>query len=221
MKASLTISFLAIAGSFALKSTWKNHEEYEPAKRSVDQLVGGGGTVMDLKRVRAAGANAIVPLRAALTRKQSILAEIYTSLRLSSPDWLQQHLPQPPPVDELRANAAALAGELGPAAKDLLPELVALLKNNTADGNAAWALGQLGQSADEAVPALVTALDEERPLAASALGNMGRSATLALPALKTAAQNGPPWLRAEAKHAIEAITTRPEAEPRCSPRKHL
>lgn len=206
MKNTLYILLLAAAGTLGLQWCFcARRPEPEPALRMVRQCITGEFSATNWKMLRALGPEALPCLREALTEKGSVVSQAYARLVAMFPEWLQNRLPSGEPVEMTRANAAAAAGVLGPAAASLVPELVALLKDEVAYGNAEWALAQMGPAAQAAIPALVTALEEERPGAASALGSFGHSATLALPALEHAAQKGPLWLRLEAGRALQSI----------------
>ncbi|HTL18729.1 MAG TPA: HEAT repeat domain-containing protein [Patescibacteria group bacterium] len=83
-------------------------------------------------------------------------------------------------------------GEIGPAAKDAVPQLIELLKSNKDREGllnvvAADALGRIGPAASNAVPALIAALksdDVRLPTRAEeALGSIGAGAGAAIPAL--------------------------------------
>jgi HEAT repeat protein len=58
-----------------------------------------------------------------------------------------------PEVDVRRAAARAL-GEIGPGAKDAVPDLVEALNDADMDLIAVWALGKIGPAAIAAVPAM-------------------------------------------------------------------
>jgi len=86
-----------------------------------------------------------------------------------------------------RDNAAFVLGDIGPAAKAGIPDLVALLdaKNAKIRGWAAYVLGKIGPDAYEAVPKLLDCLKDEaiRGRAVEALGEIGADATDVVPAL--------------------------------------
>src|SRR5438552_10142107 len=86
-----------------------------------------------------------------------------------------------------RDNAAFVLGDIGPAAKAGVLELVALLDSKRAEIRrwAANVLGRIGPDAYEAVPKLLDCLKDEaiRGRAAEALGEIGADATSAVPAL--------------------------------------
>jgi hypothetical protein len=54
----------------------------------------------------------------------------------------------------IRRDAARVLGEIGPGAKDAVPELVEALDDADMDLIAVWALGRIGPAAIAAVPAL-------------------------------------------------------------------
>ena len=86
-----------------------------------------------------------------------------------------------------RDNAAFVLGDIGPAAKAGIPDLVALLDAKSAKirGWAANVLGKIGPDAHKAVPKLLDCLKDEatRGRAAEALGEIGADATSVVPAL--------------------------------------
>jgi HEAT repeat protein len=93
---------------------------------------------------------------------------------------------------DLQKQIAYTLGEIGPAAKDAVPQLIELVKSSKdRDGflnvSAAEALGKIGPAAATAVPTLINALksDDVRlpTIAAEALGNIGAEARMAIPAL--------------------------------------
>ncbi len=206
MKCALYISLATVAGAVGLQFWMDNPaDENLPARRLVRQCVTGDSTATHWQMLKALGPEALPFVREALTEKRPIFSQAYAEFRATLPGWAQNRLPGVAPVEMIRANAAVAAGMLGPAGAPLVPELVALLKDDVADANAAWALGQIGPAAEDAIPALVTALQEQRPMAATALGHFGRAATLALPALTEETRGGPCWLRLEARQALKNI----------------
>ncbi len=86
-----------------------------------------------------------------------------------------------------RDNAAFVLGDIGPAAKAGVLELVALLDSKRAEIRrwAANVLGKIGPDAYEAVPKLLDCLKDEaiRGRAVEALGEIGADATDVVPAL--------------------------------------
>jgi HEAT repeat protein len=93
---------------------------------------------------------------------------------------------------DLQKQIAYTLGEIGPAAKDAVPQLIELLKSSKDPEGflnvvAADALGKIGPAASNAVPALIVALksdDVRLPTRAEdALGNIGAGAKAAIPAL--------------------------------------
>jgi HEAT repeat protein len=96
-----------------------------------------------------------------------------------------------------RKSAAFHLSEMGPEAKQAVPQLIEVLQSDplmTVRGEAASALGKIGPAATAAVPALIEFLTYtpggyERTYAASALGNIGQQSALAVPALVNALQH--------------------------------
>ncbi len=124
--------------------------------------------------------------------------------------------------EEVRRDAAAALGDIGPAAaknKDAVPALIVALKKDEDEEvrrNAATALGKIGPVAaknKDAVPALIIALkkdvDEEvRRNAAIALGKFGPAAAKnkdAVPALTEALKDEDEDVREAAEEALKKI----------------
>ena len=88
-----------------------------------------------------------------------------------------------------RQTAVTALGQIGPAAKRAVPDLIALLKDEAVRETAAIALGSIGK---EAVPELVTALammKSVRGRLIMILGGIGPDAQEAVGALKDIAEN--------------------------------
>ncbi len=147
--------------------------------------------------------NALSSVLRELSLQDSFVRRRYIALYDALPERLSRCLPEPVPAAEVRANAAALVGQFGPAAEPAIPQLVKLLNDDLADANAANSLALLGPAAGKAVPALLEALKLEKPFAATALGATGDPA--ARPALESAALTGPSWLRHEAANALRKL----------------
>ena len=105
----------------------------------------------------------------------------------------------------IRLNAAAVIGRWGKAALPAVPQLIRLLKDETADGNAALSLGMIGPDPKEAIPALIEAVEEQRPFAATALAKLGVSARVAGPTLQTVSKTGSECVRREALLALHQL----------------
>jgi hypothetical protein len=58
------------------------------------------------------------------------------------------------PDINIRREAARALGEIGPGAKDAVPELIEALNDEDIDLIAVWALGKIGPAAVEAAPAI-------------------------------------------------------------------
>ena len=115
------------------------------------------------------------------------------------------------PSDKVRDYVIHAVGEIGPQAKEAVPELLAALtadqKKRQSDAGLAiaQALGEIGLGAKEAVPALVAMMKADDPVnrfaPTMALGWMGSAARPAVPALKAAVEKGDPeerWFAARA-----------------------
>jgi hypothetical protein len=108
-----------------------------------------------------------------------------------------------------RAAAARILGEMGPAAKDGVPDLIVVLGD--ADGavrrSAARSLGDIGPAARAAGPALVKTLQDRdwqvRQAAAYALGRVGSPE--ARPALEAAKKDTNENVKRAAKTALKAL----------------
>lgn len=105
---------------------------------------------------------------------------------------------------QVAAGAAQTLGKIGPAAKDAIPELVGLLRDNNNQGLAAVeALGEIGQPA---LAALREALRGRNPTvrsgASRALAHMGKSA---VPELMAALQEDDDSIRQLAASALSQI----------------
>ncbi|PWT97659.1 MAG: glycosyltransferase [Candidatus Melainabacteria bacterium] len=99
--------------------------------------------------------------------------------------------------EEIRHSAAYHLSEMGPEAKDAVPQLIEVLQSDpviSIRAEAASALGKIGAPASAAIPGLISFLKSkegkyERTYAASALGGIGKQPELAVPALIDALQH--------------------------------
>lgn len=111
----------------------------------------------------------------------------------------------------LQMLTAETIAELGPAAKDAVPELIVLLrsKDSEAARQSAIALGAIGPDATDAANALVEALAHPHSSvawdAARALGAMGPKANAVLPKMRTALQTSDGSLKDLLSEAIRKI----------------
>ena len=117
-------------------------------------------------------------------------------IKLKDSDW------------RVRKAAANALGNIGPAAKEAVPALIAALKNSNLiiQNSAKKALGKIGL---EAVPALIAALKDSywhvREAAADALGNIGPAAKDAVPALIAALKDSNKFVRRATAYALGGI----------------
>ena len=111
-----------------------------------------------------------------------------------------------------RAAAARILGEMGPKAKDAVPDLQAALGDADTEvrRSAARALGDIGGASKPSVPALGKALKDPdaqvRQSAAYALGRIGDP--LAKPMLEAARKDTNDNVKREAKEALKALKKR-------------
>ena len=143
---------------------------------------------------------------------------LVASLALAAPVWAREDATKD--VKELiitlksekvteRAAAARILGELGPAAKEAVPDLEAALADPDKDVRrcAARSLGDIGKAAKPAVPALGKTLkDPDAPVrqaSAYALGRIGDPA--AKPFLEAAKKDTNENVKRAAKDALKAL----------------
>ena len=113
---------------------------------------------------------------------------------------------------ELRTLAASILGHIGPPAKNAVPPLVEIVKNDKTPESrreALMALGGIGPAAAAGVPAATAALDDEDDkvviAACFALAQWGPAAKEAVPALQKRADSKDEAVRQEAAKALKAI----------------
>lgn len=127
------------------------------------------------------------------------------------PTAITSRLPEPVEASDLRAGAAWVLIQLGPAAKAAVPSLIAALKDNDlfVRLNAAASFGKIGPAAAPAIPALIAALgDRHRGVrfnSAYSLSLLGPLAKEAVPSLKVALNDPDPDVRMNAEEAIQMI----------------
>jgi hypothetical protein len=162
-------------------------------------------TAADIRQLQQRATEALPWLIRDVSQRHIVVERAYAAFWNILPEWCQARLPDVLGSQQRRANAVALVGQLGPAAKPAVPYLADLLDDDVVDADAALDLGALGPAAREAVPALIQAVQEQRPFAATALGEIGSAARAAEPALEIAANSGPNWQRREALLALHRI----------------
>jgi HEAT repeat protein len=156
-----------------------------------DPAVQGGA----MSAIREGGAEA-VPLLVHFLRASRPIRSEHTG------DWVD---------DDLRQRSAGLLGQIGPDARDSVPELTALLPDHNARlrETAAASLGQIGHASAEAVPGLVGLLNDPevkvRRAAVRALGRIGPAAKEALPGLARLRSDPDEEVRREAERAAALI----------------
>jgi hypothetical protein len=204
MKKSLLISItLAIAAMGAADLSVLAHRQ----ERLGDYLTDAASRSLnpDLHQADHFRSQDLPRLMEALARQDTAFEVVYEWIYSEVPDSARNFLPGIYPSEMVRLNAAAIIGQWGSAAKPAVPQLARLLKDDMADSNAAVSLGMMGPDGQAAIPALITAVEEQRPFAATALSKMGPAARVARPALMAAAQHGPPWLRRESQVALRKM----------------
>ena len=164
-----------------------------------------------VRALRQMGSIAVPYLTNQLTLKDGPLQKSWLWIWAKLPTAVRVGLPQPVKAAELRAAAAWDLLQLGPAAKDAVPSLIAALKDDDffVRLNAAAAFGQIGPQAASAIPALISALTNQyrgvRFNSAYSLELLGPLAKDAIPALKVTLSDSDPEVRAKAKEALEKI----------------
>ena len=115
--------------------------------------------------------------------------------------------------EAVREAVVSALEAIGPPAKEQLGELIALLKEGSADVVywAATLIGRLQEAGSSAADALSRCLEESKDLApreraAWALGELGKGAAPAIDALKKAAAEASPRLARLAQKALERIS---------------
>jgi hypothetical protein len=209
MKKSIVVLLASVIagvgiGGLVLAKVGVGAQRQEAIARYVDE-VACRGTNPDPKQADQFRTRDLPHLRAVLAKEDGPFEQAYLWVCWVLPDYVKARLPEIYPSGMIRLNAAAVVGRWGQLAKDAVPELVRLLRDDVADSNAALSLGQIGPDAREAIPALITAVEEQRPMAATALGMMGPTAGVARPILREVAANGPEWQRREVRLALRRI----------------
>jgi HEAT repeat protein len=115
---------------------------------------------------------------------------------------------------ESRADAAFWAGQIGPTAREMVPDLSHLLRDakSSVRYRAAEALGKIGPAAKAAVPEMIPLLEDSdvgtRYATATALGHIGPAASAAVPALEEAGCSQDWEFRRMVADALARITPR-------------
>ncbi|WP_432149723.1 HEAT repeat domain-containing protein [Streptomyces sp. bgisy029] len=114
----------------------------------------------------------------------------------------------------LRTAALRALGSFGPAAREAVPELRAMLRRPGTATEAAEALWAVAGDRDAVLPVLVEALGSDqvhdRRGAAAALGALGPRAAVVAPRLRGLLAHEELWLRVDAAIALWEVTGRPE-----------
>jgi len=171
------------------------------------------------KALREIGPGAVLPLVRALERKPAGWLSAYAVVVGHAPRFLKSPLAdsyagiarRELQIPRIRAAAARVLGDFGPAAKAAVPALVKALgdTNATLRLNATFGLGKIGARPELAVPALVGRLDdpdeEVRMYAAIALKKFGARAANAVPALVATLRDRSWQVRERAALALGAV----------------
>ncbi|MYX16517.1 PBS lyase [Streptomyces sp. SID8374] len=114
----------------------------------------------------------------------------------------------------LRTAALRALGSFGPAAREAVPELRAMLRRPGTATEAAEALWAVAGDRDAVLPVLVEGLGSDqvhdRRAAAAALGALGPQAAVVAPRLRGLLAHDELWLRVDAAIALREVTGRPE-----------
>jgi HEAT repeat protein len=109
-----------------------------------------------------------------------------------------------------RLDAIRELGELGPAAKGVLPALIREFQDRdwAIRREVARAIGQIGPDARSAIPALVERLrDDDRRVSAEAIASLGKLGTSSLPALIAALDAKPAYVRSSAAWVLATFNS--------------
>lgn len=114
----------------------------------------------------------------------------------------------------LRTAALRALGSFGPAAREAVPELRAMLRRPGTATEAAEALWAVAGDRDAVLPVLIEGLGSDqvhdRRGAATALGALGPQAAVVAPRLRGLLSHEELWLRVDAAIALWEVTGRPE-----------
>ncbi|MEW2071518.1 PBS lyase [Streptomyces sp. NPDC007346] len=114
----------------------------------------------------------------------------------------------------LRTAALRALGSFGPAAREAVPELRAMLRRPGTATEAAEALWAVAGDRDAVLPVLAEALHSDqvhdRRAAAAVLGALGPHAAVVAPRLRGLLAHDELWLRVDAAIALWEVTGRPE-----------
>jgi HEAT repeat protein len=119
---------------------------------------------------------------------------------------------------EVRCCAAALVGQLGPAARVAIPRILAILRDNKEPDDMRWCmamdLANLGGCEEQAVPTLLELLESESPVlrhaAADALGRLGGKDKRVVGALLKAVRDPVDRVRSGAASSLGRLGKEPE-----------
>ncbi|MBI3828088.1 MAG: HEAT repeat domain-containing protein [Planctomycetes bacterium] len=118
-------------------------------------------------------------------------------------------------VRGVRVESAKIMGELGPEAREAIPDLLKALDKNDYPEEAAEALGNMGPDSAAAVPLLIRELKQGylsvRRKAAVALGQIGRAQKDCVPALIEALGDTDTFLQENAAQALAAFGVQAKA----------
>ncbi|MBW4492161.1 MAG: HEAT repeat domain-containing protein [Oscillatoria princeps RMCB-10] len=142
----------------------------------------------------------------------AVLANMRAEAKYAIPDFIKALKDRDA---EVRYRAIDGLGRTGFPAKDAVPELRALLKQDADRNvrfNAAWALGEIGSDAQSAVSDLKKAVADQdidvRNNAVKALGKIGAASKDALPQLREALKDPIPYVRNNAAEALGKIAAK-------------
>jgi hypothetical protein len=111
--------------------------------------------------------NAVPYLIQTLSARDGPLRQAYIHLYRHSPSWIQRRIDNPMPAAGRKSVAALFLGQIGPAARPAIPELIRLINSNEkagVRGIAIHALSQIGTRNDAAVmDCLTTASRDASP----------------------------------------------------------
>lgn len=169
-----------------------------------------GDTKRATEALQKIGSAAVPYLVKLLKRKDGFLKKQYLGVVEKLPPWFGKSFPRPVlNAHEIRRKAVLVLGEIGPSARQAVPQLIKLLKDPDTEVRLATAhcLGAIGTEASESIAALAaTSKGDPDPFvrgnACYALGKIGPASRTAVPILIQALADTHAYVR---HHSVVAL----------------